>query len=126
MYRYDEFDHGFVRERVAEFRDQVARRLSGELTEANIPRGSWWKRENHGGPPRLFETREDHIGDNVSRPGLLPRDGVDGRLDGLPIMGHIHDIARTLASFLAHPDVYHGNLKRARLDDAAARIADHD
>ena len=33
MYRYDEFDHGFVRERVAEFRDQVARRLSGELTE---------------------------------------------------------------------------------------------
>jgi len=33
MYRYDEFDHAFVRERVAEFRDQVARRLSGELTE---------------------------------------------------------------------------------------------
>ncbi len=33
MYRYDEFDHGFVRGRVAEFRDQVARRLSGELTE---------------------------------------------------------------------------------------------
>jgi sulfite reductase (NADPH) hemoprotein beta-component len=33
MYRYDEFDLGFVRERVAEFRDQVARRLSGEMTE---------------------------------------------------------------------------------------------
>src|SRR5262249_46091037 len=33
MYRYDEFDQGFVRERVAEFSDQVARRLSGELTE---------------------------------------------------------------------------------------------
>ena len=33
MYRYDEFDHAFVRERVAEFSDQVARRLSGELTE---------------------------------------------------------------------------------------------
>ncbi|MBL8689981.1 MAG: nitrite/sulfite reductase [Rhodospirillaceae bacterium] len=33
MYRYDEFDHAFVQERVAEFRDQVARRLSGELTE---------------------------------------------------------------------------------------------
>ncbi len=33
MYRYDEFDHAFVRERVSEFRDQVARRLSGELTE---------------------------------------------------------------------------------------------
>ncbi len=33
MYRYDEFDHAFVAERVAEFRDQVARRLSGELTE---------------------------------------------------------------------------------------------
>jgi sulfite reductase (NADPH) hemoprotein beta-component len=33
MYRYDEFDHDFVRERVAEFSDQVARRLSGELTE---------------------------------------------------------------------------------------------
>ncbi|CAH1654138.1 nitrite/sulfite reductase [Chelatococcus asaccharovorans] len=33
MYRYDEFDRQFVTERVAEFRDQVARRLSGELTE---------------------------------------------------------------------------------------------
>ncbi len=33
MYRYDEFDETFVRQRVAEFREQVARRLSGELTE---------------------------------------------------------------------------------------------
>src|SRR3569833_2715577 len=33
MYRYDEFDRLFVRERVEEFRGQVARRLSGELTE---------------------------------------------------------------------------------------------
>ena len=33
MYRYDEFDHAFVRQRVEEFRDQVARRLSGELSE---------------------------------------------------------------------------------------------
>ena len=36
MYRYDEFDHRFVRERVAQFRDQVERRLSGELTEAEF------------------------------------------------------------------------------------------
>jgi sulfite reductase (NADPH) hemoprotein beta-component len=33
MYRYDEFDHAFVRERVAEFKDQVERRLAGALTE---------------------------------------------------------------------------------------------
>ncbi len=33
MYRYDEFDAAFVRQRVAQFRDQVGRRLSGELTE---------------------------------------------------------------------------------------------
>ena len=33
MYRYDEFDHAFVKERVAQFRDQVARRLTGELDE---------------------------------------------------------------------------------------------
>ncbi|MDA0652664.1 MAG: nitrite/sulfite reductase [Proteobacteria bacterium] len=33
MYRYDEFDHTLVRERVDQFRDQVARRLSGALTE---------------------------------------------------------------------------------------------
>ncbi len=33
MYRYDEFDRTFVAERVAQFRDQVARRLRGELTE---------------------------------------------------------------------------------------------
>jgi len=33
MYRYDEFDHAFVRDRVAEFKDQVERRLSGALNE---------------------------------------------------------------------------------------------
>ncbi|MDA1100903.1 MAG: nitrite/sulfite reductase [Proteobacteria bacterium] len=33
MYRYDEFDHAFVAERVTQFRDQVARRISGELSE---------------------------------------------------------------------------------------------
>jgi sulfite reductase (NADPH) hemoprotein beta-component len=33
MYRYDEFDQTLVDQRVAEFRDQVRRRLSGELTE---------------------------------------------------------------------------------------------
>ncbi len=33
MYLYDDLDRTLVTERVAEFRDQVARRLSGELTE---------------------------------------------------------------------------------------------
>lgn len=33
MYAYDELDRTIVNERVVEFRDQVARRLSGELTE---------------------------------------------------------------------------------------------
>ncbi|PDT00251.1 sulfite reductase [Rhizobium chutanense] len=33
MYRYDEFDHAFVTERVEQFRDQVERRLAGELAE---------------------------------------------------------------------------------------------
>jgi sulfite reductase (NADPH) hemoprotein beta-component len=33
MYVYDAYDRTLVNERVAEFRDQVARRLSGELTE---------------------------------------------------------------------------------------------
>ena len=33
MYRYDEFDHAFVAERVAQFSGQVARRVSGELSE---------------------------------------------------------------------------------------------
>jgi sulfite reductase (NADPH) hemoprotein beta-component len=33
MYRYDEFDHAFVADRVAQFRDQVERRLSGEIAE---------------------------------------------------------------------------------------------
>ncbi len=32
-YRYDAYDAAFVRERVAEFREQVRRRLSGALTE---------------------------------------------------------------------------------------------
>jgi len=33
MYRYDEFDQDFVTGRVAQFRDQVERRVAGELTE---------------------------------------------------------------------------------------------
>jgi len=33
MYQYDEYDEALVIERVAEFRDQVRRRLSGELSE---------------------------------------------------------------------------------------------
>src|ERR1700739_4320487 len=33
MYAYDELDRTLINERVEEFRDQVRRRLSGELTE---------------------------------------------------------------------------------------------
>ena len=33
MYRYNAFDERFVQERVAQYRDQVQRRLSGALTE---------------------------------------------------------------------------------------------
>ena len=33
MYRYNDFDEGFVRARVSEFRDQVERRIDGSLTE---------------------------------------------------------------------------------------------
>ncbi|MCM5553263.1 nitrite/sulfite reductase [Pleomorphomonas sp. NRK KF1] len=33
MYRYDEFDATFVRQRVSQFADQVDRRLKGEITE---------------------------------------------------------------------------------------------
>ena len=36
MYRYNDFDRAFVRERVAEFRDQVERRIDGSLTEAEF------------------------------------------------------------------------------------------
>src|SRR5690606_10972084 len=33
MYRYDEFDEAIVRDRIAQFRAQVARRLNGSLSE---------------------------------------------------------------------------------------------
>jgi sulfite reductase (NADPH) hemoprotein beta-component len=33
MYRYDEYDHALVQDRVAQFRRQVERRMAGELTE---------------------------------------------------------------------------------------------
>jgi sulfite reductase (NADPH) hemoprotein beta-component len=36
MYRYDEFDRTLVDERVAQFREQVTRRLSGELSEEDF------------------------------------------------------------------------------------------
>ncbi|GGC70181.1 nitrite/sulfite reductase [Undibacterium terreum] len=33
MYRYDQHDHQIIKERIAQYRDQVRRRLSGELSE---------------------------------------------------------------------------------------------
>ena len=33
MYRYDQYDHQIIKERVAQFRDQVRRRIDDELTE---------------------------------------------------------------------------------------------
>ena len=36
MYQYTEFDQNFVLQRVAQFRDQVQRRLEGELTEEHF------------------------------------------------------------------------------------------
>ena len=33
MYRYDQYDHQIVKERIAQYRDQVRRRLSDELAE---------------------------------------------------------------------------------------------
>jgi sulfite reductase (NADPH) hemoprotein beta-component len=36
MYQYDQYDHLIVRERIAQYRDQVRRRLSDELTEAEF------------------------------------------------------------------------------------------
>ena len=36
MYRYDQYDHLIVRERIAQYRDQVRRRLSDELTESEF------------------------------------------------------------------------------------------
>jgi len=33
LYRYDDFDHRFIDERVAQYRDQVRRRLAGQLSE---------------------------------------------------------------------------------------------
>ncbi|MBY0557071.1 MAG: nitrite/sulfite reductase, partial [Burkholderiaceae bacterium] len=36
MYQYDQYDHLIVRERIAQYRDQVRRRLANELTEAEF------------------------------------------------------------------------------------------
>jgi sulfite reductase (NADPH) hemoprotein beta-component len=36
MYQYDQYDHLIVRERIAQYRDQVRRRLADELTEAEF------------------------------------------------------------------------------------------
>jgi sulfite reductase (NADPH) hemoprotein beta-component len=36
MYRYDQYDHLIIRERIAQYRDQVQRRINDELTEAEF------------------------------------------------------------------------------------------
>ena len=45
MYHYDDYDRALVQERVAQFRDQVARRISGELSEEEL---ADWFRSNLG------------------------------------------------------------------------------
>ena len=45
MYRYDEFDAGFVAERVAQVRDQTARRLSGDAQQVMY---EFWLRDGEG------------------------------------------------------------------------------
>ena len=64
MYHYDDFDAAFVAARVEQFRDQVARRLSGELTEEQFR------------PHRLMNglyLREDFDSDKTLSPGKLDR-----------------------------------------------------
>ena len=41
MYIYDDYDDALVKERVAQFRDQVARRLSDELSEEEFLPLGW-------------------------------------------------------------------------------------
>jgi sulfite reductase (NADPH) hemoprotein beta-component len=36
MYRYDQYDHLIIKERIAQYRDQVQRRINDELTEAEF------------------------------------------------------------------------------------------
>ena len=64
MYRYDEFDAAFVRERTAQFRDQVSRRLSVGF---HLPDG---RVEVCGRVQRDVVILGDHPGDQ-SRPRLV-------------------------------------------------------
>ena len=84
MYRYDEFDHAFVHERVSQFREQVGRRLAGKLTEEEWFGGSalaHGRATGHAVVERdLHGIDGDHaaLGDGLGsfalqRLGLLPR-----------------------------------------------------
>ena len=66
MYRYDEFDERFVRERVAQFRDQVTRRLDGS------PTASEWERSFKGSlratsMPAMARLQHQHAGGRRSQ-----------------------------------------------------------
>jgi len=45
MYRYSDFDRHFIRQRAAQFRDQLERHLRGELSDDDFrpPTGSRWR-----------------------------------------------------------------------------------
>ena len=54
MYRYDEFDHAFVHERVSQFREQVERRLA-EVPSSNPSKLRFLERANFFGQTAVMD-----------------------------------------------------------------------
>src|SRR5512132_1688854 len=109
MYIYDELDRTLVEERVREFRDQVARRLSGELTEEEFK------------PMRLMN------GVYLQLHAYMLRIAIPyGTLSSnqLRMLAHVaRQYDRNYGHFTARQNIHFNRIKRAELPDAMADLA---
>src|SRR5262245_34551862 len=109
MYHYDQFDRTLVDERVTEFRDQVARRLAGELTEDEFK------------PLRLMN------GVYLQLHAYMLRIAIPyGTLssDQLRMLGHVaRKYDRNYGHFTTRQNIQFNWIKLAELPDAMADLA---
>src|SRR5881392_3165448 len=135
MYRYDQYDHLIVRERIAQYRDQVQRRIDGELTEAEflplrLQNGLYMQRHAYmlriAVPYGLLASRQMRMFANIARKydrgygHFTTRQNIQFNWIELE---HTPDILTELASVEMHAIQTSGNCIRNTTSDPFAGVA---
>ncbi|MGJ3626319.1 hypothetical protein AB5I41_04180 [Sphingomonas sp. MMS24-JH45] len=108
MYKYDEYDQSIVDARVDEFRDQVQRRLAGEITE-----------------DQFKPLRPDERALSAAARLYAARGGAHGMLDGrqMRMLGHIARTYDRGGHFTTRQNIQYNWIKLADAPDILADLA---